>query len=199
MVFSPLSPLIQDQRFTRTRDNTIKYEGHQDIYEGSPELPTDPNDDGRSWVPKPLRKSFTKISQRLPTGWRLGTSGAALLTFLILVANISITAVCYSKIRNQGYNSSIAPISMGDCGSIKKLGVGIHLVINIISTLLLGASSYCMQTISAPTRADADKAHAKGSWVDIGIPSFRNLRFIQRRRLFVWVCLCLTSIPLHLV
>ncbi|KAF4539260.1 uncharacterized protein LTHEOB_10424 [Lasiodiplodia theobromae] len=172
-----MSPLIQDHAFNRTRDDTTRYESHQDFDKGALDLPTGPNDDGRSWVPKPLRKSFTKISQRLPTGWRLGTSGAALLTFLILIANISITAVCYSKIRSQGYNTSIAPISTGDCGSIKKLGVGIHLVINIISTLLLGASSYCMQSISAPTRVDVDKAHAKGSWVDIGIPSFRNLRY----------------------
>lgn len=152
-----------------------------------------------TWIPKKWRKTLGPILRRLPTGWKLGSTGAAVLTFVILIANISVTAVSYSKIRQRGYKTSVAPIRTGDCEDIKELGIVIHLVINILSTLLLGASSYCMQCVSAPTHKDVDRAHANGSWVDIGIPSFRNLRFISRRRLFVWICLCLTSLPLHLV
>lgn len=73
----------------------------------------------------------------------------------------------------------------------------IHILINIVSTLLLGASNYCMQTVSAPMRQDVDNAHARGKWLDIGIPSVRNVLYIEKRRLVVWLCLGLSSLPLH--
>uniref|UniRef100_A0A8H7N3W2 DUF6536 domain-containing protein n=1 Tax=Bionectria ochroleuca TaxID=29856 RepID=A0A8H7N3W2_BIOOC len=146
------------------------------------------------------RKTDDKpTSRNAVTGWRFGALFAAAVTLAVLIGNVTIAGVFTSRVRAQGYTSNVAPISVGNCGYIKKLGIGIHLVINIVSTLLLGASNYCMQTISAPSRDDVDRAHAKGSWVDIGIPSLRNLRFIRKRRAFVWFCLGVTSIPLHLV
>ncbi|CAH0028180.1 unnamed protein product [Clonostachys rhizophaga] len=138
-------------------------------------------------------------SRNTVTGWRFSALFAAAVTLAVLIGNVTIAGVFTSRVRAQGYTSNVAPISVGKCGDIKKLGIGIHLVINIVSTLLLGASNYCMQTISAPSRDDVDRAHAKGSWVDIGIPSLRNLWFIRNRRAFVWFCLGITSIPLHLV
>ncbi|EKG16764.1 hypothetical protein MPH_05967 [Macrophomina phaseolina MS6] len=152
-----------------------------------------------SWMPRTWHRRWNAISERLPSGWKLGTMGAALLSFLILIVNISITAAFYSKLHRKGKKTSVAPIQTGTCEDIKRSGVIIHLAINIASTLLLGASSYCMQSISAPTREDVDAAHKKGIHLDIGVPSYRNLRFIRRRRLLVWVCLCLSSVPLHLV
>ncbi|CAI6082892.1 unnamed protein product, partial [Clonostachys chloroleuca] len=74
-----------------------------------------------------------------------------------------------------------------------------HILINIVSTLLLGASNYYMQTISAPMRQDVDNAHARGKWLDIGIPSVRNVLYIEKRRLVVWLCLGLSSLPLHFI
>ena len=32
----------------------------------------------------------------------------------------------------------------GSCSKVKKLGIGLHFVINILSTVLLAASNYCM-------------------------------------------------------
>ncbi|EQB43346.1 hypothetical protein CGLO_18004 [Colletotrichum gloeosporioides Cg-14] len=68
-----------------------------------------------------------------------------------------------------------------------------------MSTLLLGASNSCAQLLSSPSRQDIDRAHSKGKWLDIGIPSVRNLRHISRRRVCLWALLFLSSIPLHLV
>lgn len=87
----------------------------------------------------------------------------------------------------------------GDCNTTKRINVGIHLVINILSTILLGASNYCMQCMSAPTRAEAEQAHARFRWVDIGIPSVRNLRMIRRLRVLLWILLAASSLPLHLL
>ncbi|KAH7310596.1 hypothetical protein B0I35DRAFT_412089 [Stachybotrys elegans] len=73
-----------------------------------------------------------------------------------------------------------------------------ELAINIMSTLLLGASNNCAQLLSAPTRQDIDKAHSRGRWLDIGVGSVRNLRYIPVWRGFLWLILLLSSIPLHL-
>lgn len=134
-----------------------------------------------------------------PTGWKRGTTTSALIIFVIFIINVTVAAVCGAKLRGLGHDSLIAPLVTGDCNSVKRSGIAIHLAINVVSTLLLGASNYCMQSISAPTREDVDAAHAKYAWVDIGIPSIRNLTWIKRRRLIVWLLLGLTSVPLHLV
>lgn len=141
---------------------------------------------------------------RRPTGWRLGATAAAFMTFTVLIINIILLGLARSitPTANDGYDEpsqNIRSAKQGECSQIKGLGIGLHLLINIISTLLLGASNYCMQTISAPTREDIDEAHAKGLFMDIGIPSMRNLGRIKTRRFFVWLCLGLSSIPLHLV
>ena len=64
----------------------------------------------------------------------------------------------------------------GDCERVRQINVGVHLVINLLSTTMLSSSNYCMQCLSAPTRNEVDKAHAHGIWLDIGVPSLRNLR-----------------------
>lgn len=71
-------------------------------------------------------------------------------------------------------------------------------VINILGMLLLGASNYCMQCLSAPTREEVDLAHNQKQWLEIGIPSVRNLRHVSRTRIRLWWLLALSSIPLQL-
>lgn len=183
--FSPLSPLIKDHEAVQ----------HAALKNESQYWPS-----RFGWFSrrKPYRGSQEQPRQSL-TGWKLGTMMAACLTFTILVGNVILLGVFAAQIRREGYPKSVAPIRSGDCEAIKKIGIGIHLLINIIGTFLLGASNYCMQTISAPTREDVDRAHAKSSWLDIGVPSIKNLFHIKRRRLFVWLCLGASSIPLHLV
>ncbi|KAG8527921.1 uncharacterized protein KY384_006837 [Bacidia gigantensis] len=54
-----------------------------------------------------------------------------------------------------------------------------------------------MQLLAAPTREEVDKAHAKATWLDIGVPSFRNLRQISRSNCTMWSVLALSSLPIH--
>jgi hypothetical protein len=56
-----------------------------------------------------------------------------------------------------------------------------------------------MQRLVAPTRKEIDDAHAKRKWLDIGIPSVRNLTLINKTRVFLWLLLGLSSVPLHFV
>ena len=56
-----------------------------------------------------------------------------------------------------------------------------------------------MQILSSPTRKEVDRAHSKKQWLDIGIPSTRNLRAISGKRILMWIALAFSSIPLHLM
>jgi hypothetical protein len=89
----------------------------------------------------------------------------------------------------------------GDCDRVKRLNTGLHLGINILSTILLAGSNYTMQCLSAPTRSEIDSAHNRkpGVYLDIGVPGIRNLGYISRRRVILWVALGLSSLPLHLL
>lgn len=77
--------------------------------------------------------------------------------------------------------------------------IGIHAVINILGTLLLGASNYVMQVLGAPTRQQVDAAHHKQTSLFIGVPNLRNLRWVGAKRLIVWLLLALSALPLHLL
>lgn len=99
----------------------------------------------------------------------------------------------------KGFEGGIATLQKGDCNMTKRLDLWLHLGINLLCTLLLGASNYTMQCLSAPTRDEIDKAHQQRISLDIGVPSVRNLRRISRRRIILWWLLALSSIPLHLM
>ena len=102
-------------------------------------------------------------------------------------------------IRTYGTQNGYATLVQGECSKTRKASTWIHLVINVLSTLLLSASNYCMQILTAPTRPEVDCAHAQGRWLDIGVPSVRNLKWISVRRVCIWICLGLSSLPLHLL
>lgn len=87
----------------------------------------------------------------------------------------------------------------GDCGKIETKDTWVHLGLNVVATVLLASSNYCMQLLSAPSRTEVDKAHAKQKWLDVGIASVRNLRFLRKKKVLLWWILGISSIPLHLV
>jgi hypothetical protein len=131
------------------------------------------------------------------SGWRggalVGISAAVLVLFIntgALVATLKI-----NDVNDEGRLT----IYEGNCSKVRKMNTGIHLLINVLSTLLLGASNYCMQCASAPTREEIDKAHNEKKWLDIGVLSWRNLRYISTSRLIIWVLLAFSSLPLHLL
>lgn len=77
------------------------------------------------------------------------------------------------------------------------LVIGLHLLINILSTTILSSSNYCAQFLGALRREDVDRAHFRGSWLDIGIPSVRNIRALGFKRKLLWGILFITTIPVH--
>jgi hypothetical protein len=85
----------------------------------------------------------------------------------------------------------------GNCQKVSNLSTSIHVLINILSSLLLGASNFCMQLLAAPKRDEIDKAHLQSMWLDIGVPSLRNIPHIAWARRLTWMILGLSSLPLH--
>ncbi|KAL4998350.1 hypothetical protein BDV10DRAFT_73937 [Aspergillus recurvatus] len=127
-------------------------------------------------------------------GWKGPLYLGSITSFTVLILNLVM--VCWASFRHSDQGQSV--LYSGSCDRAKEIGTCVHLLINVLSTLLLSASNFGMQCLSAPTRNDIDRAHARNKWLDIGVPSIRNLRGIPRSRLLLWLCLVLTSVPLHL-
>jgi hypothetical protein len=126
------------------------------------------------------------------TGWRFGAIHFGAWAVVVFLINLIVT-IWGSTAKRSGI------LFEGDCDRVETLNTGIHVLINVLSTILLSGSNYCMQCLSAPTRREVDKAHAQSKWLDIGIPSLRNVRHLSWQRIGIWVLLALTSLPLHLL
>ena len=129
-------------------------------------------------------------------GYRFGVLCCAVVTAVVFIINtvLTIWAVVSSRVQN-----GLGTLQDGSCKRITTLTFWAHLAINILSTSLLGASNYSMQCLSSPTRSEIDKAHTQGVWLDIGVPSVRNLRWLSTHRIILWWLVAISSIPLHLL
>ncbi|KAF2036757.1 hypothetical protein EK21DRAFT_52086 [Setomelanomma holmii] len=128
-------------------------------------------------------------------GWRAGLIRSFLLSLIALIVNVSVYSWLFSAFSAEAGTASIMRSS---CGRVRGANTGIHAALNILSTLILGASTYAMQGMTAPTRQEVDKAHGQGKWVEIGTQSARNLFYVRRRNAWIWLILGLTSLPFHL-
>jgi hypothetical protein len=133
------------------------------------------------------RKSLRK-------GWRAGVVAATLMTVAVVIINFTLTT--WASLHF-GLDNGIGDAFTGDCGTVNMWSTGLHVLINGLSSALLSASNYTMQCLTAPTREECDAAHARGDWLDIGVPSVRNLSRIRRSRRIAWALLMLSSIPVH--
>ena len=129
-------------------------------------------------------------------GYHFGVLWCAGVAAIVLVINLIFTIWAVAK---SGVQDGLGTLQDGSCKRTMSLTNWIHIAINVLSTLLLGASNYSMQCLSAPTRSEVDKAHSQGIWLDIGVPSVRNLRRLSTSRIVLWWLLAISSIPLHLL
>ena len=141
------------------------------------------------------RHQLKAIYRRI-NGYHFGVLCCAWTSGIVLILNVLVTIWAGSSF---GIEGGLGTLQDGSCKRSSSLGFWIHLIINILSTALLGASNYTMQCLSSPTRAEIDKAHREGSWLDIGVPSFGNLWKIATHRKALWWSLALSTIPLHLL
>ena len=152
------------------------------------------------WIPPENEVPLTRTKRtlrKLHGGWRTGVAWGALGALVLLIINIAL--LIWIRSSHIISDSGLATIFEGDCDKKTSISLWCHLFINACSTLLLSASNNAMQCLSAPTRSNVDRAHASGSWLDIGIPSMRNLRIVDWKRVLMWAILGISSLPLHLL
>lgn len=124
---------------------------------------------------------------------------ASAVMLLLNLIFIAVAAGLSNRNPENGGFSSIQVMYQGSCALSKRWNIALHLIINVLSTGILGASNYCMQSLVAPSREEVDKYHAQGRWLDIGSSSVRNLFVIGRPRLSLWLVLLVTGTPFHLL
>lgn len=136
------------------------------------------------------------INNNFLAGWRAGLLRAFMFSLAALLVNVSVFLWLFFE-----FNSTHAPgiIRKSSCTEIGRIEMAIKVGLNVISTLILGASTYAMQGTTSPTRKEVDKAHTKGKWLEIGTQSWRNLAYVSRMHVAIWGVLAFTSLPLHLV
>jgi hypothetical protein len=117
------------------------------------------------------------------------------MTGFVLLTNCVAAIAIHSK---YGTHDGVSTAFEGDCDLVSRWSLGLHVVINVLSSLLLSASNYTMQVLNAPTRSECDKAHARGGWLDIGITSLHNITKITWSRRMLWLLLGFSSVPIHL-
>ncbi|KAI0193908.1 hypothetical protein F4808DRAFT_475203 [Astrocystis sublimbata] len=146
-----------------------------------------------SWIKRGLRE----------TGWRLAAkiNCVVLLVSSLVLTTLSIVALARGSLKPVFFYAA-------DCGSGEAtvVNLALHLSINIVSTLvvislgpLLASSNFFMQVLNAPTREEVDNAHSKASWLGIGVPSVRNAFQVSSFKTWSWVCLFVSTVPIHLI
>lgn len=132
------------------------------------------------------------------TGWRCGLLNAAIVALCVLLTNVIVTIVRWKTAPGDSIDGS-GTFFEGPCDAVRRRNMLYHLFINAASTLLLGASNYGMQILSAPTRKEINAAHMRRRPLDIGILSLKNLRSIAWSRAALLLALGASSLPLHLL
>jgi hypothetical protein len=135
-------------------------------------------------------------TSKFASGSLQGVLWVTILTTVITLINLILTVMLMISYPME---AGIGDALVGSCSEVASWSRWLHIGINILSSGLLGASNYCMQRLCAPTRAEIDREHARGGWLDIGLPSVRSFRTISRGRKVLWILLGLSSVPLHLL
>ncbi|KAL2829980.1 hypothetical protein BDW59DRAFT_178184 [Aspergillus cavernicola] len=157
----------------------------------------------RSWRSSSGKTEMQDISDSdHARAWITGVVVCSWVIGGVLALNIILTiiaaALAYSNNSQQSF--TFASLHTGKCSVAKNWTTGLHLVINILSTVMLGASNYCMQCLASPSRAQVDEAHNQRTWIRIGVPNIWNLLRRQRgKRQWLGYILLITSLPIHLI
>ncbi|KAJ2971562.1 hypothetical protein NUW58_g9381 [Xylaria curta] len=132
------------------------------------------------------------------TGWR---KVAVLNTTLLASVTLLFTTVLITSVLRSGEFIRTIIIYNGGCngGSTSRVSITLHLVINVFSTAVLGSSNYFIQVLNAPTRDEIDANHKRGSYLEIGVSSWRNAPRLSWFKTTACAFLCLSSIPIHFV
>ncbi|KAK9415401.1 putative DUF6536 domain-containing protein [Seiridium unicorne] len=134
--------------------------------------------------------------RRLLTGWRGGVAFNSFSSLIILLAAVVCFAVVASKSQVVGGEYTLFS---GSCSTASNINVGLHALINTLSIILLVGGNYVFQVLSSPTRNELTAAHDKKRWLDIGVPSLRNLPHISGFRASLATVILLVAVATQVI
>ncbi|KAG8164133.1 hypothetical protein KVR01_006051 [Diaporthe batatas] len=132
------------------------------------------------------------------SGWRK----SAIVNTVLVSAVFLVLLICHIVLwATSGHVAGYQIIYSERCAdnAIGRLNTLFHLMINVLSSLVLASTNFFMQVLNAPSREELDNAHEKGSWLDVGIPSPRNVFRVSRFKRIMWILFFLSSVPIHLL
>ncbi|KAJ5109388.1 hypothetical protein N7456_006063 [Penicillium angulare] len=145
--------------------------------------------------PDDVPHSTTKPPWQDPVRWCIWGNVAVLaINIIFTVAAVGVSA---SKGNNHGFGS--ITMYRGSCKTAQYMKIGLHLLLNVLSVAMTATSSYCCTILMAPSRSDVDEAHAKGTWLSIGVSSWRNFWNLKAQSQVLWVSLLATSMIMQMV
>lgn len=132
------------------------------------------------------------------SGWRKSAFINTVLVSIVFMVLFFWQIILWAK---TGSADAYQVIHTGTCAGdgVGRLNTVLHLIINILSSLVLASTNFFMQVLNAPSREELDSAHEKGSWLDIGVPSPRNAFKVSRFKMIMWLLFFLSSVPIHLL
>lgn len=125
---------------------------------------------------------------------------------MLLVQTLVALVTCLSNIAFTIWAYTTYPPTQGvgklpstDHISAAQINTGAHVILNVLSSLFLGAGNYCMQVLVAPSEESIRSHHTDGKHLDIGVQSISNLRFAPKQQKVLWLALGTISLLLHLL
>ncbi|KAL7622735.1 hypothetical protein AAE478_006413 [Parahypoxylon ruwenzoriense] len=145
------------------------------------------------------------------SGWKLA---ARINCVVLTIMSVVLVSCLIAATAQQGGISKVVFFHDGDCdgGNVSQVNMhleGIVLLLTIntaqswahadFASFQLASSNFFMQVLNSPSREEVNRAHFKGSWLGIGISSVRNAFMVSKFKTFCWMCLLISSIPIHLL
>ncbi|TGJ85154.1 hypothetical protein E0Z10_g3571 [Xylaria hypoxylon] len=130
------------------------------------------------------------------TGWRGGVVYNTLLSFLILI--VGIISLILVATRTKVFSGQLA-IYSGDCPMATRINIGLHVVINVFTVVLLAGANYVFQVLTSPTRREITEAHNRKQWLDIGVCSLRNFIHVSGFRAGLGAVIMLVAIAIQVI
>ncbi|KAI0521797.1 hypothetical protein F5B22DRAFT_502769 [Xylaria bambusicola] len=130
------------------------------------------------------------------TGWRGGIVYNTLLAIIILI--VGIISLILVITRTKEFSGQLAIFS-GNCSTATRINIGVHVVINVFTVVLLAGANYVFQILTSPTRREVAEAHDRKQWLDIGMCSLRNFLHVSGFRAGLAAVIIVVAIALQVI
>lgn len=119
----------------------------------------------------------------------------ALLLLILIVGFVCLIIAETKSTLTLGYLS----IFTGACSSARNINWGLHVLINVAVVVIIVGANYVFQVLSSPKRSEISAAHESRTWLEIGVPSMRNFRYIGRNRAVLAIVLLAAAVATQIM